>query len=318
MNRKDKRYKAPGKAYREGISLIELFDMFPNDITAEKWFESVRWPTPESRHCPKCGSTNTMEKPNRKPLPFRCRDCKKFFSVRHGSVMERSHIPLRKWAIAIYLNATSLKGVSSMKLHRDLGITQKSAWYMAHRIKEALTTNSGIFAGPVEVDETFMGGKERNKHEDKRSHIQGPKGKVVVIGMKDRGTNKITATTIPNRSKEEIHGFIDGKVDSEAKVYTDDHKSYKGIPYDHESVNHSVGEYVRDQAHTNGLESFWAMLKRGYDGTYHNISEKHLDRYVNEFAGRHNIREKDTIEQMKEVVRGMIGKKLEYKDLVND
>ena len=231
--------------------------------------------------------------------------------------MERSHIPLRKWAITIYLNATSLKGISSMKLHRDLGITQKSAWYMAHRIKEALAGDTGIFAGPVEVDETFMGGKEGNKHEDKRSHIQGPKGKTVVIGMKDRETNKITATTIPNRSKEKIHGFIDGKVDS-AKVYTDDHRSYLGLPYDHESVNHSVGEYVREQAHTNGLESFWAMLKRGYDGTFHNISEKHLDRYVNEFAGRHNIREKDTIEQMKEVVRGMIGKKLEYKELIND
>ena len=310
--------KAPGKAYREGIDLIELFDMFPDELTAEKWFEKVRWSVPGSRHCPKCGSTNTMTKPNRKPMPFRCRDCKKFFSVRYGSLMERSHIPLRKWAIAIYLNATSLKGVSSMKLHRDLGITQKSAWYMAHRIKEALAMDPGMFSGPVEVDETFIGGKEKNKHEDKRSHIRGPSGKTVVAGMKDRETNKIVARPISERTKEEIHGFIGEAVSPEAKVYTDDHKSYLGLPYSHESVNHSVGEYVRKQAHTNGVESFWALLKRGYYGTYHRISRKHLERYVNEFAGRHNIREKDTIEQMQDIVAGMIGKRLMYKQLIGN
>ena len=316
MKRENKRHKTFGKAYRKGIDLAELFKMFPDELTAEKWFENVRWPVPVSRHCPKCGSTNTMEKANRKPLPFRCRDCKKFFSVRHGSVMERSHIPLQKWAIAIYLNATSLKDVSSMKLHRDLGITQKSAWYMAHKIKEALATDPGLFESLCEADETFIGGKEKNKHEDKRSHTRGPSGKTVVVGTKDRGTNKIVAKPVPRRTKEKLHSFIGRTVSPETKVYTDDHKSYIGLP-NHESVNHSVGEYVRDMTHTNGVESFWATLKRRYTGTYNRISRKHLERYVSEFTRKHNLREKDTIEQMWDIVAGMVGKRLIYKELIS-
>jgi len=132
--------KAPDKHYRKGISLIELAKMFPDERAAEQWFENIRWSTESDRHCPKCGSYNTYAKENRKPLPFRCRDCRQFFSVRHDSAMERSKIPLRKWVFAIYLNATSLKGLSSMKLHRDLNITQKSAWFMAHRLREAFAS----------------------------------------------------------------------------------------------------------------------------------------------------------------------------------
>ena len=145
---------APGKSYRIGMSLMEIMDTFPDNATAEKWFEDTRWPNDDERACPHCGSCNTMRKANRKPQPFRCRDCRKFFSVRNGSVMECSRIPLRKWAIAIFLNATSLKGVSSMKLHRDLKITQKSAWFMAHRLREAFASEAGLFTGPAEADET--------------------------------------------------------------------------------------------------------------------------------------------------------------------
>ena len=135
--------------------------------------------------------------------------------------------------------------------------------------------------------------------------------------MKDREANKIVAKPVPERSKEEIHGLIGENVSPEAKVYTDDHRSYIGLPYDHESVNHSVGEYVREKAHTNGIESFWAMLKRGYNGTYHRISKKHLKRYVTEFTGRHNVREMDTINQMAFLAKGMVGKHLPYEVLVN-
>ena len=204
-----------------------------------------------------------------------------------------------------------------MKLHRDLCITQKTAWMMAQKIREGWKEGKGMLSGTVEVDETFIGGKEKNKHEDKRSHTRGPSGKTVVVGIKDREANKVFAKPVAERSKEDIHGLIGETVSPEAKVYTDDHRSYIGLPYDHESVNHSVGEYVREQAHTNGIESFWAMLKRGYNGTYHRMSRKHLERYVTEFSGRHNVREMDTIEQMALLAKGLVGKKLPYKELVS-
>ena len=152
----------PGKSHRKGISLLELAEMFPTEKTATKWFEDQVWPT--ERGCPKCGSVKTSEVPNAKPMPYWCSDCRSYFSVRTGTALERSKVPLRKWAFAVYIVTTSLKGVSSMKLHRDLGVTQKTAWFMLHRLREAWATGSdGMFEGPVEVDETYIGGKERNK-----------------------------------------------------------------------------------------------------------------------------------------------------------
>ena len=230
--------------------------------------------------------------------------------------MHGSNHKVRKWVIAMYLMTTSLKGVSSMKLYRDLGITQKSAWMMAQKIRQGWIEDMKL-EGTVEVDEVYIGGKEKNKHEDKRSHTRGPSGKETVVGIKDRKANKVVAKHVPNLTKDEIQGFIGANVDQKAMVYTDEHKSYSGLPYEHESVNHSVGEYVRKQAHTNGIESFWAVLKRGYTGTYHRMSPKHLNRYVTEFAGRHNVREMDTIDQMALLAKGMVGKKLPYKKLVS-
>lgn len=311
-------YNAPGQSHREGISLIELSEMFPDEASAERWFEEVRWPKPENRHCPKCGSSNTAPKANRKPLPYRCRDCRKFFSVRHGSVMQQSKIPLRKWAFAIYLNATNLKGVSSMKLHRDIKITQKSAWFMAHRLREAFSSEQNLFVGPVEIDETYIGGKRKNMSKAKRKVLsgRGSVGKTAVVGAKDRATNRVCAKVVEHTDRETLHEFVESTTDQDAKVYTDDAKAYKGLARDHKAVNHSVGEYVRELAHTNGIESFWAMLKRGHQGTFHKISPKHLDRYVTEFSGRHNIRDRDTIDQMRNIVAGMVGKRLMYRDLI--
>lgn len=313
---RSKKKKAPGKSFREGVSLLKIMKMFPDDATAEKWFIETRWPN--GANCPKCGSVNVVERKTKdgKPRAYRCRDCRKDFSVKTGTLMHNSPLGFQTWAVAIYLLVTNLKGVSSMKLHRDLGITQKSAWHLAHRIRESWKDDIAELNGPVEVDETFIGGKEKNKHSDKRSHTRGPSGKAVVVGMKDRETNKVIAKPVPDRTKKEIHHFVHNSISPKAKVYTDDHKSYLGIP-NHESVNHSVGEYVRDMAHTNGVESFWATLKRGYYGTYHRISEKHLERYVNEFSGRHNDRPSDTIEQMKAVVASFDGKRLPYERLVN-
>ena len=230
--------------------------------------------------------------------------------------MEGSNMPVRKWVIAMYLLSTNLKGVSSMKLDRDLGITQKTAWTMSQKIRQGWIQDRKL-GGTVEVDETFIGGKEKNKHEKKRSHVRGPSGKAVVVGMKSREANKVIAKPVPERTKEELQGFIGSNVSRKAMIYTDDHRSYAGLPFEHESVNHSAGEYVRNQAHTNGVESFWATLKRGYYGTYHRISMKHLGRYVDEFTGRHNVRELDTIDQMASLAKGMVGKKLPYRELTS-
>ena len=225
------------------------------------------------------------------------------------------------WAIACYLITTGLKGQSSMKLHRDLGVTQKTAWFLAHRIREAWEGQQRGFKGPIEVDETYVGGLEKNRHRRKRSGRgmgHGHRDKTPVAGVKDRATNRVTARVIERTDKPTLQGFIrevakDVSEDG-TKVYTDEAGCYVGLP-NHETVRHRVGQYVDGQAHTNGIESFWSMLKRGYHGTYHVMSPKHLQRYVNEFAGRHNIRPLDTIQQMRAIIRGLEGKRLTYREL---
>ena len=315
------KHKGPGKADREGISLFALSEMFPNEAAAVAWFEALVWPSGE-RHCPRCGSMETREASATSGLPYYCPECKRAFSVRIGTALERSKVPLRKWVFAIYLEMTSLKGVSSMKLHRDIGVTQKTAWFMLHRIREAWAEErDALFVGPVETDETYMGGKRKNMPNRKRKQMtgRGTVGKSIVAGAKDRETNEIRARVIENTEKPTLQGFVRQSAAPGAVLYTDEHGSYPGMDeFKHEAVNHSVGEYVRDMAHTNGIESFWAMLKRGYAGTYHKISPKHLQRYVNEFAGRHNVRPLDTMAQMESVVIGMVGKRLTYRDTIAD
>ena len=308
----------PGKAHREGLTVIELFKLFPDDATAEVWFEAQRWP--EGRFCPDCGSTNTLEVKSRKPMPYRCRDCRHHFSVRKGTAMQSSKIGLQKWAIALYMMTTGLKGTSSMKLYREVGIRQATAWFLMQRIREGFTDGENQpFPGPVEADETYIGGKrKKNMPKAKRKTLtgRGAVGKVAVAGVKDRATNRVVARSVPATDKPTLQGFVAQHAAPDAKVFTDDASAYEGLPFDHEAVCHSAGEYVRGMAHTNGIESFWSMLKRGYQGTYHHLSEKHLDRYVAEFAGRHNVREFDTITQMSQLAKGMVGKRLTYRELV--
>ena len=278
----------PGQSYPKGITLMEVIERFSTEEKAEEWFIEQRWP--DGIACPKCGSRSVARPKSRKPMPFRCRDCRKHFSIRTDTVLQNSNLPLRKWAIGFYLFSTNLKGVSSMKLHRDLGITQKAAWHMAHRIRETMVSG-GIgrkFEGPVEADETYIGGKESNKHASKKLNAgRGMVGKAPVAGVKDQATNQVSASPVPGTDKATLQGFVADRTVKGVKVYTDDWGAYHSLP-NHEVVKHGAGEYVKGMAHTNGLESFWALLKRGYVGTYHKMSVKHLHRYVNEFQGRHN------------------------------
>ena len=235
--------------------------------------------------------------------------------MKTDSLMHSSPLGYQTWVLAIYLLATNIKGVSSMKLHRELGITQKSAWHLAHRIRENFQ-DQRPFVGPVEADETFVGGKERNKHADRKLHAgRGPVGKTAVVGVKDRASKRVRAAVIGNTDAETLQGFVAESTVPGSMVYTDGETGYVGLP-NHDVVKHSVGEYVRGQAHTNGIESFWSLLKRGHYGTYHKMSPQHLDRYVTEFTGRQNQREQDTLDQMAAMVRGMDQKRLTYADLV--
>ena len=259
--------------------------MFPDESSARKWFENIRWPD-GVRSCPYCSSSSTATGPGENPAPFRCPDCRQYFSVKTGTAMHRSKISLQKWVFAIYLLSTSLKGVSSMKLHRDLGLTQRTAWLMAQKIRQGWIDTAGKLEGEVELDETSIGGKEKNKHESQQLPAgQGPVGKSAVVGARSRDS-KVKARPVASASQREVEAFASKAVEAGATVYTDDHKGYggRGKRYRHETVNHSVGEYVRERAHTNGIESFWVMLKRGYQGTYYRMRGRHLRRYVTEFV----------------------------------
>lgn len=314
-----KRYSAPGRHERKGLTLVELIRKFPDDQTAEAWIAAIRWP--DGPQCPRCGCTNVQHPTAHKTMPYRCRgkDCRRFFSVRVGTVMQDSKLGYQEWAIATYLYITSLKSVSSTKLHRDLGISQKSAWRLAHRIRECWDDLHGDpFAGPVEVDETYVGGRGKNMHAKvRREKItgRGAVDKTAVVGVKDRATGKVAANVVGDTTGPTLRGFVQDRSADGAMIYSDDHRAYRGLPR-HEAVKHSVAEYVNGQVHVNGIESFWAGLKRAYHGTFHHVSAEHLDRYVCEAAGRHNRRDLDTEAMMAATVRGMIGQHLPYAELI--
>jgi transposase-like protein len=300
---------------RSTISAYELHRRFPNAESARKYMEGKRWGNTPT--CPSCGNFEPIYR--LKAVGFyRCPGCKLDFTVRTGTVMERSHIPLDKWLYTFYLVMTARKGISSLQLAKEIGVTQKSAWFLLQRIRQACGNGSHFLTGIVEADETYIGGREANKHESKKLKMgRGAVGKVAVLGMRERGGN-VRGKVLKGTTAQEIQGEIAATVESRSILFTDEHSSYRGMEqYFHAVVNHSAKEFVNGMAHTNSIESVWAVLKRGFYGVYHSFSTKHLQRYVDEFTFRLNEGnvKNHTMDRIDFLLGKTVGARITYKEL---
>ena len=292
-------------------SLIEAIRYFSDIDVCTEFVAQMRWP--DGPVCERCGGMEHSYLSTRRL--WKCKGCKRQFSVKVGTIFEDSALGLDKWLPAVWLTANSKNGISSHELARSLGVTQKSAWFMLHRIRLALQTGSfDKIDGVAEVDETFIGGKARDMHKDVRARKitgTGGKDKTIVVGALERG-GKVRATVAPDRTRSTLHGFVREHVAPGASVYTDSLSSYEGLNgYDHQTVDHAVA-YVSGQVHSNGIENFWSLLKRGLHGTYVSVEPFHLFRYIDERVFTFNTRELTDLGRFAAVLGSISDRRLTY------
>lgn len=297
-------------------SLFDLMAAFPDEQSCVDHLREIRWR--DGEFCPHCGGNRVYHFTDRKT--FKCGDCKQRFSIKVGTIFEDTKLPLRKWFMAIWLITNHPKGIASTTLAKDLKITQKTAWFVLHRLRHAATTKSfnAPLSGTVEADTTYVGGKEKNKHaKNRKGGTQGGAGKDIVLGIIERD-GELRAGHVENGKGSTLKGEIRENVEAGSFVMTDEDRAFKGLDkdYAHEAVNHSAGEYVRDEVHTNGIESVWALLKRQIIGIHHWVSSKHLDRYVQEMSWRFNRRDMRVGARMNDLFACVEGR-LRYRELIS-
>jgi len=300
------------------VSFLTFTKKYPDQESARKYLEAARWNNEPT--CPRCASKHKQYPQNRKGDPgyYRCDCCGRIYTVRTGTAFEKSHIPLNKWLYAGYLMVTQRKGIASLQLSKEIGIGQHAAWFLLQRIREALGTGLTILKGLVEADEAYFGGKEENKHPSKKAKKgRGSVGKVAVLGMRERG-GRFKGFVLENTTSDTIHRKLNETIDDSATLITDEYRSYLGNKFNHLTVNHSAKQFVDGMAHTNGIESVWAMLRRSFIGIHHWFSKKHIQGYVNECAFRLNEGncKVHTYERIRSLVGKIFGKRITYKQVV--
>lgn len=293
-------------------NLLEAIQHFSDLDVATDFVAKLRWPS--GPVCPRCGGVEYSYLTTRRL--WKCKECKKQYSVKLGTIFEDSPLGLDKWLPAVWLTANSKNGISSHELARSLGITQKSAWFMLHRIRLAMQTGTfNKLSGEVEVDETYIGGKARNMHKDVKARKitgAGGKDKTVVAGALERN-GEVRAEVLPDKRRPTLQGHVKKHVAEGADLYTDLHQGYWGLGsiYRHETVDHAQ-EYVDGQVHVNGMENFWSLLKRGLHGTYVSVAPFHLFRYLDERVFTYNLRDRSDYGRFEAVVRAAAGRRLTY------